>query len=91
MGADNLAQIDQWKDWTAIFDALPIAVFDRPTYSDAALACPAAAHYASFRLDAGRARDLAGLSPPAWVFVEGDLNSLSATQIRAAGANDDVN
>ena len=91
MGADNLAQIDRWKDWTAIFDALPIAVFDRPTYSDAALACPAAARYASFRLAAGRARDLAGLSPPAWVFVEGDLNSLSATQIRAAGANDDVN
>ncbi len=90
MGADNLAQIDQWKDWTAIFDALPIAVFDRPTYSDAALACPAAAHYASSRIDTGRARDLAGSSPPAWVFVEGDLNSLSASQIRAAGANHDV-
>ena len=31
MGADNLAKIEQWKDWTAIFAALPIAVFDRPT------------------------------------------------------------
>ena len=31
MGADNLAQISRWKDWTAIFEAVPIAVFDRPS------------------------------------------------------------
>ena len=86
MGADNLAQIDRWKDWTAIFAALPIAVFDRPTYSDAALACPAAERFAGSRIDAGRARELAGLTPPAWVFIRGNLNSASATEIRQAGA-----
>ncbi len=86
MGADNLAQIEQWKDWTAIFAALPIAVFDRPTYSDSALACPAAKRFAASRVDASRARELAGLTPPVWVFVRGKLNSASATRIREAGA-----
>ena len=91
MGADNLAQIDQWKDWTAIFAALPIAVFDRPTYSDAALTCAAVKRFAASRIDAGRARELAGLPPPAWVFVRGNLSSASATEIRQAGAKIDNN
>ena len=86
MGADNLAQIEQWKDWTAIFAALPIAVFDRPTYSDAALAGPAAERFAASRIDASRAHELAGLTPPAWIFVRGQLNSTSATPIRETGA-----
>src|SRR5690349_17705953 len=30
MGADNLAQIAQWRDWQQIFHLLPIAVFARP-------------------------------------------------------------
>ncbi len=90
MGADNLAQIDRWKDWTAIFDALPIAVFDRPTYSDGALACLAATRFSASRIEAGRARELAGLTPPAWVFIQGKLNSASATKIRQAGATNDV-
>ena len=91
MGADNLAQIDRWKDWTAIFAALPIAVFDRPTYSDAALDCAAAKRFASSRIDACRARELAGSAPPAWVFVRGNLHGASATEIRRAGANIDNN
>jgi nicotinate-nucleotide adenylyltransferase len=38
MGADNLVQISAWKDWETIFRTLPVAVFDRPSYS---LASPA--------------------------------------------------
>mgnify|MGYP001032188794 CR=1 FL=1 len=86
MGADNLVQLEQWKDWTTIFATLPIAVFDRPTYSDDALSCPAATRFASSRLEAGRAHELAGQTPPAWVFVQGELNSTSATQIRETQA-----
>src|SRR5262245_19769275 len=37
MGADNLAQIASWRDWTRIFHLVPIAVFDRPTYTIKAL------------------------------------------------------
>ena len=86
MGADNLLQVEKWKDWTAIFATLPIAVFDRPTYSDDALACPAAKRFASSRVDAGRAHELCGQTPPAWVFVQGELNGTSATQIRETQA-----
>ena len=91
MGADNLVQLEQWKDWTTIFATLPIAVFDRPTYSDAALDCAAAKRFAASRIDAGRARELAGSAPPAWVFVRGNLHGASATEIRRAGANIDNN
>src|SRR5690349_2842566 len=43
MGADNLAQFDQWKDWRGIARTLPIAVFARPGYDARAAASPAAA------------------------------------------------
>src|ERR1044072_8377429 len=42
MGADNLAQIAAWKDWTQIFHRLPIAGFDRPSYTYRARAGQAA-------------------------------------------------
>ena len=48
MGGDNLVQIPRWERWTEIFRTVPIAVFDRPSYSLKALAgrgckalCPA--------------------------------------------------
>ena len=87
MGADNLAQISRWKDWTAIFEAVPIAVFDRPSYSHGALVCGAARRFARFRIDPRHARRLAGLRPPAWVFVRGALNAASASRIRRGGAS----
>ena len=33
MGADNLSQISRWNRWTRIFHTVPVAVFDRPSYS----------------------------------------------------------
>ena len=82
MGADNLEQISSWRNWTAIFEAVPIAVFDRPNYSYGALACGAARRYASSRIDQRQAPRLAGLSPPAWVLVRSKLHAASATSIR---------
>ena len=92
MGADNLAEISAWRDWTAIFETMPIAVFDRPTYSYGALGSGAARRYASARIDQRRARGLAGLDPPAWVFVRDKLHAASATAIRegpVGGGDDD--
>ncbi len=82
MGADNLAQIERWRDWESIFRLVPIAVFDRPTYSYRALAGKAARRFARHRLGPRRARALAGLAPPAWVFLRGPLHPASATEIR---------
>jgi len=84
MGADNLAQIDQWRDWQQIFDTTAVAVFARPSYCLGALAGKAARRFAKARLPERAGRLLRRHEPPAWVFLSGPLNPLSATAIRAA-------
>lgn len=84
MGADNLLQIDRWKDWQQIFHGLPVAIFARPTYSLKALAAKAARRFARARWPEAAALRLATATPPAWVFLHGPLNPVSATAIRAA-------
>ena len=84
MGADNLAQIDRWKDWPYIFRLVLIAVFARPTYSLRALAGKAARRFARFRLAEAAARSLVRNEAPRWVFLTGPQSPLSATAIRAA-------
>jgi nicotinate-nucleotide adenylyltransferase len=84
MGADNLTQIPRWQRWTDIFRTVPIAVFDRPSYSLRALSSTAASRFAKQRVKEDAARKLAEMSPPAWVFFHTRLNARSATQIRSA-------
>jgi nicotinate-nucleotide adenylyltransferase len=83
MGADNLAQIDRWDRWTRIFHTVPVAVFDRPSYSFTAVTAKAAQRFARDRLAESRARSLAGTRPPAWVFLHIRRDPRSATAIRA--------
>ncbi len=85
MGADNLIQVSDWKNWETIFRTVAVAVFDRPSYSLGALAATAARRFARRRLPEGAARTLAERTPPAWVFVHQRLNPQSSTGIRAAG------
>ena len=86
MGADNLNQIPAWQHWTRIFNSVPIAVFDRPTYSLKALSGKAARRYARNRRPATCAHGLAKSAPPAWVFLTIRQHTASATEIRANGA-----
>lgn len=86
MGADNLAQIDRWKHWQQIFHLLPIAVFDRPTYTYRALAAKAARRFAKFRLRESASLKLVETPAPAWMFMHHRLNPISATAIRAEAA-----
>ena len=83
MGADNLIQVHEWQDWQKIFHTLPVAVFDRPTYSLRALSGKAARTFARYRLKDSSARRLAEARPPAWAFIRCRLNPQSATEIRA--------
>jgi nicotinate-nucleotide adenylyltransferase len=83
MGADNLTQIRRWERWRDIFRAVPIAVFDRPTYCLKALVEVAAQRFKRHRLPAGKARQLADEEPPAWVFLPTRLDPNSATALRA--------
>lgn len=83
MGADNFVQIPRWKEWEAIFAAVPVAIFDRASYAKEALAGEAARRFASHRLAEAEAERLAEANPPAWVFLHTPLHPASATAIRA--------
>jgi nicotinate (nicotinamide) nucleotide adenylyltransferase/ribosome silencing factor RsfS/YbeB/iojap len=82
MGGDNLVQIRHWERWAEIFRIVPIAVFDRPSYSAKALAGLAARRFARERLSSTAARRLAETKPPAWAFFHTRLDPTSATRIR---------
>jgi nicotinate-nucleotide adenylyltransferase len=83
MGADNLAQIHHWKDWTQIFNTVAVAVLARPSYCLRALANLAAHRFSRNRVSESESGALRRRRPPAWVFLVGPLNPLSATAIRA--------
>jgi nicotinate-nucleotide adenylyltransferase len=83
MGGDNLVQIPKWERWPEIFRTVPIAVFDRPSYSLKALSGAAAKRFARYRVAASDERRLAEMEPPAWVFFHTRLDERSATRIRS--------
>jgi len=83
MGADNLAQIPRWDRWLDIFRCVPIAIFDRSSYSFRALAGKAAHRHGASRMDPSRIRGLLLRTPPAWSFLHSRLHSASSTGIRA--------
>jgi len=87
MGADNLAQLPRWQRWEEIVESVPIAVFDRPGTARSALASKAAKRYAQARVPPQAMRRLAGMEPPAWVFIHARLDPSSATAIRAKRAS----
>jgi nicotinate-nucleotide adenylyltransferase len=89
MGADNLLQFPRWRGWMRIAAATPFAVLPRPTYTRAARAGQAARRLAQARKPAGQAVVLADQAAPAWVFLDGRENTLSATAIRQAEAGED--
>ncbi|MFT5540408.1 MAG: nicotinate-nucleotide adenylyltransferase [Alphaproteobacteria bacterium] len=84
MGADNLQQFPDWRDWASIFHTVPIAVFDRATYSFKALSSKAAHRFGRHRIMAHNAAALPCLAPPAWAYFHTPRHPASATEIRAA-------
>ncbi len=86
MGADNLEQLPRWNRWMGIARCVAFAVLPRPTYNHRALAGRAAQRLRRARRASHRAPALAGMAPPAWVFLPTPQHSASATAIRAASA-----
>jgi nicotinate-nucleotide adenylyltransferase len=82
MGADNLAGFHRWRDWPAIAASVPIAVFNRPGSALTALAGPTATALANRRLPERAAASLAGMPPPAWVFLSKPYIQISSTELR---------
>ncbi|MDN4631583.1 nicotinate-nucleotide adenylyltransferase [Sphingomonas sp. PvP056] len=84
MGADNLAQFDQWKGWRRIAREVPIAVIARPGYDSDALAAPAMGWLRRARRPAHQAKNWTQWRLPALVLLRFRPDPRSATQLRAA-------
>jgi nicotinate-nucleotide adenylyltransferase len=84
MGADNLKEFHQWRNWRGIAALVPFVVVDRFGASLAAVAAPAAQALARFRLPENDAGRLPSCDPPAWTFLHGLKSPLSSSRIRAA-------
>lgn len=85
MGADNLAQIDQWQDWRWIMETVPIGVLARPGDRISARMSHAARLYGAYRIKAHDSQMIAHADAPAWCFVNVPLSAQSSSAIRASG------
>ena len=84
MGADNLAQFGQWKDWRAIARQMPIAVIARPGYDSGARGSGAMAWLRRFVRPARQSADWTDWRPPALVLLRFRPDPRSATLLRQA-------
>lgn len=84
MGADNLGQFHQWQRWHEIMKTVPVAIFDRPSYSIAALNSKIPTYYRRRRHGPGGWRHIARSPLPVWTFITCPRHPASATQIRSA-------
>jgi ribosome-associated protein len=73
----------RWARWAEIFQTVPMAVFDRPSYAHKALASAPAQRFSGRRLPETHARRLAETKPPAWTFFHTRLDPTAATRLRA--------
>lgn len=89
MGADNLLQFHKWRNWTEIFNIVPVAVFGRPGYSLRATFSVAARRFARDRWPQAQAKRLADERVPAWMLLKIREHPESATRIRAQGNPND--
>lgn len=85
MGADNLAQFDQWQDWRWIMENVPIGVLARPGERISARLSKAARVYRGARLPGRAAAILGSCSAPAWCFINMPMNRQSSSAIRGRG------
>lgn len=83
MGADSMASLHRWRDWTKIITGIPIVIVARPGTAYAARFSRAAQRYASARVDEKDARALPDLPAPAWTYLTAPLNAASSSAIRA--------
>jgi nicotinate-nucleotide adenylyltransferase len=84
MGADNLVQLPQWRDWRGIARLMPIAVIARPGYNDRAHARRAMGWLRRFVRPADQKLFWTDWRPPALVFLRFSPDVRSATAIRQA-------
>lgn len=85
MGADNLAQLDQWQDWRWIIENVHMGVLARPGQRISARMSKPARIYAHARLPGRMSQLLASSGTPRWCFVNMPMRAISSTRLRAQG------
>ncbi len=85
MGADNLAQFDQWQDWRWIMDHVAVGIIARPNDRARARNSKAAKIYRQHRLPGSDSARLPLAPLPAWCFVNAPMLDISSTHIRKRG------
>lgn len=85
MGADNLAQLDQWQNWQEIMARVPIGVLARPGQRISARMSKAARIYRPYQVASRQARGLCLAEAPAWCFVNVPLMAVSSSGLRSEG------
>lgn len=87
MGADNLRQFHQWKDWRGIARRIPIAVVGRPGYDDPVHGTSAMTWLRRFVRRTHQSELWTQWRPPALVQLRFRPDPRSATQFRRAHPN----
>ena len=85
MGADNLSNFHNWKEWTWIMENIPIGIMARPDDKVKAAFSPAALRYRRFRVKSHNTLALPFMRPPAWSLLGGPTSNISSTKIRSSG------
>ena len=84
MGADNLVQLPEWRDWRGIAQLMPIAVIARPGYNGRTHAAQAMGWLRRYVRPADQKLHWTDWRPPALVFLRFSPDVRSATAIRQA-------
>lgn len=84
MGADNLASLHRWRDWSGLIRKIPVAVVARPGDAIRARLSPAAQRFRDARVDPVNTKALLEMRPPAWLYLTARLNAASSTALRAS-------
>lgn len=82
MGADNLFSFHLWRDWKKIFYNIPIAIFDRPSYSLNITKSKALYFFRKARIKNFISEKTKNISLPMWSFISGLKNHKSSSKIR---------
>ena len=82
MGTDNLENLHEWKEWKKIFYNIPIAIFDRPSYSFNITKSKALFFFRKARIKNILLAKSRSTLPPSWTFITGLKNHLSSSFIR---------
>ncbi len=82
MGTDNLYDFHLWKNWRDIFYNIPIAIFDRPSYSFIITKSKALLFFRKFRIKKNFSKSLNPSKLPSWAFISGLKNNQSSSYLR---------